>query len=400
MATDSVLDIQNIPPDTCPICRQRALRFPAQSDTASLCVACVACGSRFTVDRATRRGQYTHLPKAFSARYPELSARLLSAPMTRREVFEWTAQVGRQPFPAPAEATASKSQAPGVVAWFVAIAAIMVAVVACALIAAFLVAPGVAQTRQIIAAARVSSTPFLSNPAPALEPLTSLHSPLRTPESGITLSSTEVGTNQGGPTAETPFAPPAQGPSSTPLVVAAAPATLPVSEQVIPSAAYTSAAPSEESRSSAPEQMPATPSGAEVPPPILPSPTSPSPTPLAANQNGAIAVLKLEYRGDPTIGEANEYVEIANQGGEPVDLSNWTLRAVSTNQVFTFPNGMIMFPGDACRIYTNSPVSFGACGTLAFGVNMPVWSNEGDVAELRDKNGALVTRWSYGMAAP
>lgn len=392
----------SIPPDTCPICRRRALRFEPQDGGESAEATCNVCGSRFTLDRASRRSRYTDIAADFKARHPEIAARLLAGSLTRREVFDLTAPAPWQP---PAGAGMPVA---GALVWLVLAAAGLMIAILCACATALLLGPGMVQTRQIIAAANSHGTPALTE---TVTPLSPLVSPLQTPGAQPAATGTAAG-NEAVPIETSAGAPP------TPDIMVDI-ATLPAEAiptidpqsgaPLLPDQPQPATPPPTDVPPAIPEPAAAPPTDTPLPPPAelptpetaLPASTDIPPTPLSNNIiTGPIAITALQYQGDPTLNEANEFVEIANQGSVPVDLSNWTLRAVSTNQVYTFSNGMIMFPGDICRVYTSSPIAFGTCGTLTFGADGPVWSNSGDIAELRDAGGALVSRWVYVGGAP
>ena len=94
--------------------------------------------------------------------------------------------------------------------------------------------------------------------------------------------------------------------------------------------------------------------------------------------------------------EPDEYVEITNQGTVAQDLTGWRLdseRGAASGQVFHFPAGFEMQPGQACRVYTDE-VHPEWCG-LSFGYGKSgVWNNsEPDAAVLFDEDGAGVSRW-------
>ncbi len=409
MATEnSNLDIANTPPDTCPVCHQRALKLSPTDDAARVSVLCQMCGSRFTLDRATRRSRHTHIAEGFTLRYPEIAAHLMAGPLTRRQVFELTAFTSWQPSSGPGLPVSSA------LVWLVLIAAGLIVAIVCACATALLLSPGMAQTRQRIAAA---STSGASAPHGITQPIGPLESPLQTPSPDMSATrNTNNGIADGTATAPVSLNADNNVPAPTTALEVEV-ATLPA--DAIPTIDPQSRATLPPSDQSQPGPID-TPADTSTPPPplptdtALPSPTEP-PTPEAAPPaltdtpppaissnviTGPIAITAIQYLGDPATNEANEFVEIANQSEGPIDLSNWTLRAVSTNQVYTFSNGMVMFPGDTCRVYTSSPIAFGTCGTLAFGADAPVWSNSGDVAELRDGNGTLVSRWVYVGVLP
>lgn len=414
MATENRnLDIASIPPDTCPVCHQRALKFEPIDDGAGLSALCGICGSRFILDRATRRSRHTDIADGFTSRYPEIAERLLAGPLTRRQVFELTAPTSWQPSPGPGAPVSSA------LVWLMLIAAGLMIGIVCACATALLLSPGIAQTRQMIAAASTSGASVLHSRA---QPIGPLESPLQIPgpDTPATRSANDatnsVAVADGAATATVsinadnnpPVPATALEVEVATLPVDAIPtidpqprATLPPADQSQPLSVQT---PADTSTPAPPLPSDAAiPSPAETPTPEATPPalTDIPPPEMSGNIiTGPIAITTIRYLGDPNINEADEFVEITNQSGGPIDLSNWTLRAVSTNRVYTFSNGMIMFPGDTCRVYTSSPVAFGTCGTLMFGADAPVWSNSGDVAELRDGNGVLVSRWVYVGVAP
>ncbi len=401
MGSDTLsLDIGSIPPDTCPVCHQRALKFGPTEDTASIAALCERCGSRFSLERATRRSRYSYIAEGFTSRYPETAARLLGGPLTRREVFELTARTSWQPSPGTG---ISASSAP---AWLMLIAAGLMVAIVCACATALLLGPGMAQTRQRIAAAGRSGASAAHG---VTEPIGPLESPLQIPGPGMSATR-----NTNNDTADSAATASLNADNNVPAPTTA----LEVEVATLPADAIPTIDPQSRATLPPPDQsQPADTSPPPLPFPTdtaLPSPTEP-PTPEAAPPaltdtpppaissnviTGPIAITAIQYLGDPATSEANEFVEIANRSQGPIDLSNWTLRAVSSNRVYTFSNGMVLFPGDTCRVYTSSPIAFGTCGALTFGADTPVWSNDGDIAELRDANGALVSRWTYAGTVP
>lgn len=85
--------------------------------------------------------------------------------------------------------------------------------------------------------------------------------------------------------------------------------------------------------------------------------------------------------------EADEYVEITNQGCESADISGWKVNADDRNQDFVFPDGTILAVGQAIRVYTNQihPES----GGFSFGSGRAIWNNKGDEGKLYDAQGAV-----------
>jgi hypothetical protein len=82
-----------------------------------------------------------------------------------------------------------------------------------------------------------------------------------------------------------------------------------------------------------------------------------------------------------------EYVEIANAGNIAQPMNGWLLcdqqgRHCYTFEIFTLP------AGSAVKVWTKTGTDTDA--DLYWGHRMPIWTNTGDTAILRDHRGALV----------
>jgi len=117
---------------------------------------------------------------------------------------------------------------------------------------------------------------------------------------------------------------------------------------------------------------------------LMPSPT---PTPLIT---GPMVIGLIIYRGTPWQ-EPEEFVEVLNDGTEPIQLKDWTL-SDDENHIFTFPN-FILGPGQHCRVYTDlySPTT---CGFSFFNPS-PIWENDQDCAYLKDPLGETISTYCY-----
>ena len=119
-----------------------------------------------------------------------------------------------------------------------------------------------------------------------------------------------------------------------------------------------------------------------------------APTPAAGHE--LVQITGMQRDGAISPNEPDEWVEITNQGAVAEDLTGWHLdseRGAASGQVFHFPSGLVMQPGQVCRVYTDE-VHPEWCG-LSFGYRKSgVWSNsEPDAAVLFDGDGAVVSRW-------
>lgn len=107
-----------------------------------------------------------------------------------------------------------------------------------------------------------------------------------------------------------------------------------------------------------------------------------------------VVITHIHYQGQVFRTQADEFIEIANQGPTPVDLSGWWVSAGHIGQNFFFPPQTIIKPQQRLRIYTDEihPES----GGFSFGSKRALWNDKGDVGLLFDKTGAEIARWAYG----
>ena len=92
--------------------------------------------------------------------------------------------------------------------------------------------------------------------------------------------------------------------------------------------------------------------------------------------------------------EADEYVQIINQGPGAVDLAGWQLRDVADGlPTFEFPSQQLA-AGGKVRVYTNQVHS--EWGGFSFGRGTSIWNNSTpDAAGLFDPQGIQVSTKSY-----
>ena len=108
---------------------------------------------------------------------------------------------------------------------------------------------------------------------------------------------------------------------------------------------------------------------------------------MHATATGAVAIAHIEYKGD-------EYAAIQNTGPTEVDLSGWVLRDQhDANQLYRFPEGTRLTPGETAHIYTapGHPYSFNS--------RRPIMNDRGDAFELVDRNDQVVSTYAYGIYA-
>lgn len=138
--------------------------------------------------------------------------------------------------------------------------------------------------------------------------------------------------------------------------------------------------------------LPPTKTPTPAPPAASPSPTPRPPAVTLQPGDGKIVIITVYNKGK------SEYVEIANQGDEAVDMSGWHLYGSRDDQSladdYFFPSGFVLQAGQSVRLHsgeggTDSPP------TDIYWTEKPVWNNGGETVYLRDAAGNLVAEYSY-----
>ncbi len=109
-----------------------------------------------------------------------------------------------------------------------------------------------------------------------------------------------------------------------------------------------------------------------------------------------ISITDLLYDGEIARTEADEYIQISNEGTAPVDLSGWRVNAGDGGQNYTFPDGTTINAGQTIRVYTNQVHA--ESGGFSFGSKQSIWNNKGDVGYLYNARGDEVASHPYGDA--
>jgi micrococcal nuclease len=115
----------------------------------------------------------------------------------------------------------------------------------------------------------------------------------------------------------------------------------------------------------------------------------------ACTVESAITITALEADAPGPDGENlnGEWVELHNDGLQPVDLGGWTVRDGESVNRYLFPPGSTLSAGEHLRLYSgcgdDSRRDYYWCSEL------PVWNNEGDVAFLLDASGRIADRLRY-----
>lgn len=392
------MDLSSIPKDTCPLCGRVAL------ERVGTLWQCRACGCELEFDPRTRRSRIVHFPDEYAAFESVIGPTWLS----RREMFERAEEARRAQIAAEQPAT---SRLLGLAV--VAASALMAAfVILAAVAAAFVLSPSLARTRRTISAA------YQATPAPIAAPvLTATDSPATPVAADASESSspqpmqpTEAATenNAAGPIdlnqenrpsvpapvaaviPEPPQAGPVPEPPPMPAPALESPLprpelTLPPTFTPLPPSPPVLNAPQPEVTATLTPQPPAPPTPTSPTPAPVDSVPQPTPTPLERGSfvfRGTVRILSIQAVGSGP-NQADEYVELYNEGVQQVDLSGWTLKAIrlADNTVigtFRFGSGAIIAAGQFCRIYTNVLVAPDNCGfSGGFASAEPIWPDSG-----------------------
>jgi len=119
---------------------------------------------------------------------------------------------------------------------------------------------------------------------------------------------------------------------------------------------------------------------------------------LAAPQIGNassiyISATQFDAPGDDRQNLNGEWVQLSNKGGDTVLIAGWTLSDNGRSILYTFP-AIFLVPGESVRIFSGSGTLNNTA--LFMGKTDPVWSNSGDMAILKDGQGAIIDQRSEG----
>ena len=121
--------------------------------------------------------------------------------------------------------------------------------------------------------------------------------------------------------------------------------------------------------------------------------TAPQVSSQEVQVNTSVKITDIFFNGVKGSREPDEYVEISNDGSEPVDITDWELQDVTGDREYKWESYLLQ-PGEKIRVYTNETHS--DSGGFSFGSANAIWRNGGDIAELYDAEKQLVARYTYG----
>lgn len=407
------MDANKIPPDTCPLCKQRTLLLEEGT------LNCSTCKAEAEFDAVTRRVRYTAIPQT----YAQFEVALKDKWLTRREVFKATEV---QPLPT--------------VVFFPIIVSLLALCALFGLIGIVLaVRPSMGTTRDVIndayakqlginqpvvspLAAPLTST--LTNtlglsPSVALTSTVEVTQQLTLTPSQLTLVTPIVGAAipNLAPTATftpQPTAPPPPGiptrpptftavatlpgppPNPTVQIIITATPVLPTSSPVLNSSLATPTA--NPTGTPTPTSTPLT--NTVVSGQTATSTPTPTATPITQTISSSVGISNVLYIGDRLRLQGDEYVDLFNRSASVMTLTNYKLRVAS--KTYDLPPGIQIPAALGCRIYTSlinsPPPPFNGCGG-PFSFNIPASSNPEGIypdsppnvrVELLDGSGAVI----------
>ena len=126
---------------------------------------------------------------------------------------------------------------------------------------------------------------------------------------------------------------------------------------------------------------------------VVATATAPPVSNEAVQVNTSVKIIDIFFNGVKGSREPDEYVEISNNGSEPVDITDWELQDVNGNREYKWENYTLQ-PAEKIRVYTNE--THPETGGFSFASDNAIWRNGGDIAELYDVDKQLVARYTYG----
>jgi len=123
-------------------------------------------------------------------------------------------------------------------------------------------------------------------------------------------------------------------------------------------------------------------------------PHTPSPTPTPSSSTGELSVWNIheDAEGNDHDNLNDEYIEFKNDGGQPLDLTGWTVKD-EVDHTYTFPRGFTLEPGATVTLYTGSGSDTDS--ELYWGSGRAIWNNGGDTIIVEDDNGNVVITREY-----
>ncbi len=118
---------------------------------------------------------------------------------------------------------------------------------------------------------------------------------------------------------------------------------------------------------------------------------------------GQLTIGNIQFLTDP------EIVFLTNSGGTPINLTGWYMYShdgtqpptcpIVTSQLFTFPSGTILQPGQTIQIQSGPAAVDDPANGIYRWTGLFIWNNLGDILTVYDNNDQLVAIYAYGHCA-
>ncbi|MFG3391758.1 lamin tail domain-containing protein [Streptomyces parvus] len=113
-----------------------------------------------------------------------------------------------------------------------------------------------------------------------------------------------------------------------------------------------------------------------------------------------VVIRDVRFKGQVAGSQADEYIEVVNRSAVMAPVDGSVVNAGQIGQDFTFPIGSgtaALAPGIPTRIYTNE--IHPEWGGHSFATKSGIWNDKGDTGEVRNAQGTVLARYSYGTHA-
>jgi hypothetical protein len=105
-----------------------------------------------------------------------------------------------------------------------------------------------------------------------------------------------------------------------------------------------------------------------------------------------VSDLHVDPEGNDAENLQDEYVEFRNDGDEKLDLTGYTVRD-EANWQFDMPDDFVLPPGESFRLHTGT--GDWTQSNLYWGLDRPVWNNDGDTVIVLDEDANTVLEYEY-----
>lgn len=107
----------------------------------------------------------------------------------------------------------------------------------------------------------------------------------------------------------------------------------------------------------------------------------------------SMLISHIHYDGKEYRTEGDEFVELTNTSADQVDLSGWSLEALSNQTTFAFPESTIVEPYACLKVFTDKATL--RANEFSFGSPKAIWNNQAGGCKLLDYQDREVSSYHY-----